>query len=105
VWLVDAGIKAASQNYASAARSVLAMWLSSRRKPISLATVLKNKRIEIGVPQAIYLAAPEILGKFPIRACSVKIWRLHISYFNKYGLSIIVYRTPGIIPYIYDPCN
>ena len=39
VWRVHAGMKAASQNYASAARSVLAMWLSlnlgsvPRRKP------------------------------------------------------------------------
>jgi hypothetical protein len=30
VWRVHAGMKAASQNFASAARSVLAMWLSSR---------------------------------------------------------------------------
>ena len=42
---MDAGIKAASQNYSSAGTSVLAMWLAvsfqkcSKRKPISLATV------------------------------------------------------------------
>jgi hypothetical protein len=44
---VHAGMNAASQNYASAARSVLAMWLSlnlgsvQRREPISLATVVQ----------------------------------------------------------------
>jgi hypothetical protein len=34
VWRVHAGMKAASQNFASAARSVLAMWLSSNSRRV-----------------------------------------------------------------------